>query len=127
MWTAHGPAYHLNHDGANCPPSLQHDKIENGGPDCQTIPGVARTRHRALLIDTLTPLAVEAALTVAADSNTAPTKPTNSASAASNEARYHAELARRRYLAVDPANRLVADTLEADWKQRPPRHRDAQD
>jgi hypothetical protein len=30
-------------------------------------------------------------------------------------ARYHADLARRRYLAVDPANRLVADTLEADW------------
>src|SRR5205814_1204410 len=30
-------------------------------------------------------------------------------------ARYHAGLARRRYIAVDPANRLVADTLEADW------------
>src|SRR3981081_2239761 len=30
-------------------------------------------------------------------------------------ARYHADLARRRYLAVDPANRLVADSLEADW------------
>jgi hypothetical protein len=30
-------------------------------------------------------------------------------------ARYHAEQARRRYLAVDPTNRLVADTLEADW------------
>jgi hypothetical protein len=29
-------------------------------------------------------------------------------------ARYHADQARRRYLAVDPANRLVADTLEAD-------------
>ena len=27
----------------------------------------------------------------------------------------NADLARRRYLAVDPANRLVADTLEADW------------
>ena len=30
-------------------------------------------------------------------------------------ARHHADLARRRYLAVDPDNRLVADTLEADW------------
>ncbi|EQD63609.1 recombinase, partial [mine drainage metagenome] len=30
-------------------------------------------------------------------------------------ARYAAEAARRRYLAVDPTNRLVADTLEADW------------
>ncbi|MGH3287962.1 MAG: hypothetical protein ACRDPD_25240, partial [Streptosporangiaceae bacterium] len=30
-------------------------------------------------------------------------------------ARYHADLARRRYLAVDPGNRLVATTLEAGW------------
>lgn len=30
-------------------------------------------------------------------------------------ARYEAELARRRYLKVDPDNRLVADALEADW------------
>ena len=41
-------------------------------------------------------------------------------------ARHHAELARRRYLAVDPDNRLVADTLEADWNDalrasKPPR------
>ncbi len=33
-------------------------------------------------------------------------------------ARYDAELARRRYLHVDPSNRLVADTLEADWNER---------
>jgi hypothetical protein len=30
-------------------------------------------------------------------------------------ARYHADLARRRYLAVDPGNRLVAENLETDW------------
>jgi hypothetical protein len=33
-------------------------------------------------------------------------------------ARYDAELARRRYINVDPANRLVADTLESDWNER---------
>ena len=32
-----------------------------------------------------------------------------------NRARHRADLARRRYLAVDPDNRLVADSLEADW------------
>jgi DNA invertase Pin-like site-specific DNA recombinase len=31
---------------------------------------------------------------------------------------YQADLARRRYEAVDPANRLVALTLETDWNQR---------
>jgi hypothetical protein len=33
-------------------------------------------------------------------------------------ARYDAELARRRYMQVDPDNRLVADELEADWNRR---------
>ena len=35
-----------------------------------------------------------------------------------NRARYDAERARRRYLSVDPANRLVADSLESDWNDR---------
>ena len=42
-------------------------------------------------------------------------------------ARYHADLARRRYLAVDPANRLVADSLEADWNTALRDLADAQD
>ena len=33
-------------------------------------------------------------------------------------ARYEADLARQRYLQVDPANRLVADALEADWNDK---------
>ena len=42
-------------------------------------------------------------------------------------ARYAAEAARRRYLAVDPANRLVASTLEADWNHKLRELADAQD
>jgi hypothetical protein len=33
-------------------------------------------------------------------------------------ARYEAELAQRRYMRVDPENRLVADSLEADWNDK---------
>lgn len=33
-------------------------------------------------------------------------------------ARYEADLAQRRYLQVDPSNRLVADALEADWNDK---------
>lgn len=33
---------------------------------------------------------------------------------------YEAELARRRYMKVDPDNRLVADSLEADWNKQSP-------
>jgi hypothetical protein len=39
--------------------------------------------------------------------------------------RYDAELARRRYMNVDPDNRLVADTLEAEWNDKLRRHADA--
>ena len=33
-------------------------------------------------------------------------------------ARYEADLAQRRYLRVDPDNRLVADSLEAEWNHK---------
>src|SRR3954470_5092769 len=33
-------------------------------------------------------------------------------------ARYEAALAQRRYMKVDPANRLVADTLETEWNSK---------
>jgi hypothetical protein len=33
-------------------------------------------------------------------------------------ARYESDLAQRRFLKVDPDNRLVADTLEADWNDK---------
>jgi hypothetical protein len=33
-------------------------------------------------------------------------------------ARYDADLAQRRYMHVDPANRLVADSLEAEWNSK---------
>jgi hypothetical protein len=42
-------------------------------------------------------------------------------------AQHAADAARRRYLAVDPANRLVADQLEADWNHKLRELTDAQD
>jgi hypothetical protein len=39
--------------------------------------------------------------------------------------RYEAELARRRYMKVDPDNRLVADRLEAEWNDKLRLHADA--
>jgi hypothetical protein len=41
--------------------------------------------------------------------------------------RYEAELARRRYMKVDPDNRLVADALEAEWNDKLRCHADAVD
>ena len=121
--------YHLAHDGTELPTYVcQHDKVQNDGPDCQSIPGAGiDAAIGALLIDTLTPLAVEAALTVTAELEHRAHQADQLRAAAVERARYHADLARRRYLAVDPGNRLVADTLEADKNNALRAHRDAQD
>ena len=66
------------------------------------------------LISQLTPLAAEAALTVSAELEHRAAEADTLRAAHVERARYHADLARRRYLTVDPANRLVAETLEAD-------------
>lgn len=94
----------------------QRDGIENGEPACAVIPGAdLDTRIGQLLIDTLSPLAVEAALAVSAELDARAADADRMRAAAVQRAQYRADLARRRYLAVDPANRLVADSLEADW------------
>ena len=94
----------------------QRDGIENGKQACAAIPGEGLDQAIGqLLIDTLTPLAVEAALTVQAELEHRAEEADALRAAHVERARYLADLARRRYLAVDPANRLVADILEADW------------
>jgi DNA invertase Pin-like site-specific DNA recombinase len=96
--------------------ACQRDGIENARPFCAVIPGHTLDEHVGqLLIDTLTPLAVEAALQVSAELRQRAADADALRAAHVERARYHADLARRRYLAVDPANRLVAGTLEADW------------
>ena len=108
--------YHAR-GGKDLPTYLcQRDGIANARPVCAAIPGHTLDEHAGqLLIATLTPLAVEAALQVSAELGQRAAEADALRAAHVERARYHADLARRRYLAVDPANRLVADTLEADW------------
>jgi DNA invertase Pin-like site-specific DNA recombinase len=96
--------------------ACQRDGIDNARPICVATPGHTLDEQVGqLLVTTLTPLAVEAALQVAAELERRAGDADALRAARVERARYHADLARRRYLAVDPANRLVADTLETDW------------
>ena len=70
-----------------------------------------------LLIDTVTPLTLEITLTVQQELQTRLEETDRLHRRAVERARYEADLARRRYLQVDPANRLVADELEAQWNR----------
>ncbi len=94
----------------------QRDGIAHGHPPCTLIPGHTLDQQIGeFLISQLTPLAAEAALTVSAELEHRAAEADALRAAHVERARYHADLARRRYLTVDPANRRVAHTLEADW------------
>jgi DNA invertase Pin-like site-specific DNA recombinase len=94
------------------------DCIDNAASRCQTIPGAAVDMAIGkLLLDTLTPLSLEVALTVAAEIEARAAEADAMRAGHVERARHRADLARRRYLAVDPGNRLVATTLEADWNE----------
>jgi DNA invertase Pin-like site-specific DNA recombinase len=90
--------------------------IQTAGEKCQVIQGAGvDAAISQLLLDTVTPLALEVALNVQAELEVRADEADKLRQSHIERARERAELARRRYLAVDPDNRLVADTLEADW------------
>jgi DNA invertase Pin-like site-specific DNA recombinase len=92
------------------------DSIQTAREKCQVIQGAGvDAAISELLLDTVTPLALEVALNVQAELEARADEADQIRRSHVERARQHAELARRRYLAVDPDNRLVADTLEADW------------
>jgi DNA invertase Pin-like site-specific DNA recombinase len=94
----------------------QRKGISTATPTCASIPGDAVDRSvGALLLDTVTPLALEVALAVQTELEARASEADQLRQADVERARHAAELARRRYLSVDPDNRLVAATLEADW------------
>ncbi|MDO0929881.1 recombinase family protein [Streptomyces sp. TG1A-8] len=94
----------------------QSEGIRNAAPICQTMVGdQIDAAVGELLLTALTPLTLEVALRVSDELNARAEEADRLRAACVERARYRADLARRRYLAVDPTNRLVADTLEADW------------
>jgi DNA invertase Pin-like site-specific DNA recombinase len=102
--------------------------IQIGAVRCQNVPGTAVDEAVSrLVLDTVTPLALEVALKVQAELESRAEEADSLRRSHVERARHHAELARRRYLAVDPDNRLVADTLEADWNNALRALRGAQD
>jgi len=97
----------------------QSEGIKRAEPPCQRILGADVDRAVGeLLVESMSPLALEVALSVQ-DELQAQAEDTDRLRRQQVErARYEAELAQRRYLRVDPDNRLVAATLEAEWNNK---------
>jgi DNA invertase Pin-like site-specific DNA recombinase len=111
--------YYSSH-GELCPEyCCQKLGIEHGRSSCQQVLG--RDLDRAigeLLVETVSPLALEVALAVQEELRGRAEEADRIRRQQVERARYEAELAQRRYLRVDPDNRLVANSLEADWNQK---------
>ncbi len=93
--------------------------IEKAEPICQCVLGADLDRAIGdLLVETVTPLALEVTLAVQEELQSRAEEADHLRRQQVERARYQAELAQRRYLRVDPDNRLVAESLEADWNQK---------
>jgi hypothetical protein len=97
----------------------QRDGIEHGKPACQHVNGEGIDRALGeLLIETMTPVALDLALAVQQELESRLEEVDRLRQKQVERARYEADAARRRYLLADPANRLVADVLEAEWNTK---------
>ena len=92
----------------------QRDGIEHAERVCQIIHGSGiDAAIGTLLLETLTPLTLEVALAVQQELQQRLDEADRLRRQHVERARYEADLARERFMQVDPKNRLVADALEA--------------
>ena len=111
--------YHVRY-GCLYPDYLcQREGIENAQPLCQQIPGRGIDEAIGqLLVEAVSPVALEVALTVQQELQSRLEDADRLRLKQVERAQYEADLARRRYMRVDPDNRLVADSLEAEWNSK---------
>ena len=90
-----------------------------GWPNCQSIAGQAVDEAiGALVAERMTPAAVELALEIRREIEARHEEADQLRCRAIERAQIEADLAQRRFMLVDPSNRLVADTLEAEWNDK---------
>lgn len=90
-----------------------------GEPHCQSLAGPPIDEAiGALIAEKMTPAAVELALQIRTEIETRYEEADRLRCRAIERAQIEADLAQRRFMLVDPANRLVADTLEGEWNDK---------
>jgi len=106
----------------------QRHRIERWESSCQYIPGASIDEAISkLLLESVTPLTFEVALQVQKELQNRFNEADKLRKQQVVRAEYEANLARRRFMQVDPDNRLVADTLEAEWNEKLRHLQDASD
>ena len=94
-------------------------QTSRGEPTCQSIAGrPIDIAIGELIAAEMTPAAVELALEIRKEIETRHDEADRLRLRAVERAQFEAELAQRRFMLVDPSNRLVADTLEREWNDK---------
>jgi DNA invertase Pin-like site-specific DNA recombinase len=95
------------------------EAVAHAEPPCQRIPGGGiDAAVGRLLVESVTPLALEVALNVQSEIQSRLAQAERLRQQQVQRAQYEAERAQVRYMRVDPNNRLVADTLERQWNEK---------
>ena len=114
--------YHQAEKGTHLIPEYvcQKERVEQATEQtCQHILGAGLDAAMAdLLLAQVTPFTIDTALQVYEELHTQVEAAQQLRDQQVERARYAAELAQRRFLRVDPENRLVASVLEAEWNAR---------
>jgi DNA invertase Pin-like site-specific DNA recombinase len=112
-------SYH--HRGGKLSPNYEccTEAANKGEAPCQRIPGGGVDEAIGqLLVQSVTPLALEVALNVQSEIQSRLAEAERLRQQQVQRAQYEAERAQVRYMRVDPNNRLVADTLETQWNEK---------
>src|SRR5207248_3814390 len=114
--------YHQTEKGRRLLPEYvcQKERVEHAGEEtCHHILGAGLDAAIAeLLLAQMTPFTIDTAQQVYEELHTQAEAAQHLRDQQVERARYAAELAQRRFLRVDPENRLVASVLEAEWNAR---------
>ncbi len=106
----------------------QNEGVQTAKAKCQSISGRGIDEAIGkLLIETVTPMTLEVALQVQSELEACAVKADMLRRQRVERARHEADLARRRFMEVDPGNRLVVDVLEAEWNDKLRALHDAQE
>jgi hypothetical protein len=111
--------YYMRHGQLLPEYCCQSEGIKRAEASCQRVLGADGDRTVGeLLVETMTPLSLEVAISVQEELASRADEADRLRRQSVERARYESQLAQRRYLRVDPDNRLVAATLEAEWNNK---------
>jgi hypothetical protein len=99
--------------------TCQREGIQHGHAICQQITGASiDDAIGALVIEAVSPMALEVSVGIQQELQSRLDEADALRRKAVDRAQYDVDLARQRFMRVDPNNRLVADSLEADWNHK---------